>query len=998
MEKALDMPTCLFGGPPDPDNLIKLGESQIGFISIFALPLFSCMSEILPPMGFTVRELSANMETWKKRIKGWMEPGGMEGVKGNLVAMDPSECPISAAMRQARLATTSASSSGSSTSSSLRNRSRQGTRAAGTVTQGQKYPETDTDTDDYTEAESEIEDDENEEEEYVSPRSSFGERSPPLPHEAGLASASASASVSSSASSSTSSTSTTTQKMSKQSSRSALRREAPATGGARSTTDAPAANDNKGFAFGLPVSSAVPAAAVGAAVAGGLAGARLAQQPSSSESMRDRRGERSQQDKIDPRLNGDDVSGIAQQQKHRELEHVSGADTANINVANDSNREDHMNSDPTSSYASPSDLMVLNGGRGNHQKMTNNLQPTMLAAPQTPTALSPSSAGIGSGTETASPDVSPRSTSSHIHAYAQQAQNEGNKSDSIVIDNNNVIYDTASFNGNGYTQADKQIKVEKEKYDRGGSVGNYSYPNPYAAQQSQQQQGHHQKSQSQSQSQAQSQQPQPHIANLLSSRSTVSDQSIKGRVSADERSREDLGDAQSHDEDSSQGQAVAKDQGLPQSRSPKVTRSLTPSSLYHQVLYGPGDGTVPTPAHVPATTRSAALTSHPSSPDTQQQQQQQRDAPTTPTKQQKRQSQHSSHHKILRRFPSAQDFKLRDGWSGFFSSSTSGYRNEKDRNSTIAPDAFAPSGMDSSDANAETGTKTTPNTEQIASGSGDPEDLRSTKTSSTFFPTPFHNPFASSPFSPFTQFVPHSSSLNDNNVTSVPNPSSLPNPNAPDVMPLPPTTPTTTTTPTRPTTSNTVKTVNTTKTNKTTSTSAGYNNSNGSSKPHKNVLQKKNPHYYPGMAVPLPPSTPTHSTFTTATSTTTSNGTSGSGSGFGFGFGVGSGFLNSVRRRQSAPGGSGGGNTAATAAAAAAVKNIGRERERGTDDSGKGGLTVQQQKMKGDDKSAGNGNGVAIAAGTGASEDGKSSSHGRRRFWRRARGDKSKEREPMSVQ
>ena len=34
MEKELNIPTQLFGGPPERDNIIKMAESQIGFMNI----------------------------------------------------------------------------------------------------------------------------------------------------------------------------------------------------------------------------------------------------------------------------------------------------------------------------------------------------------------------------------------------------------------------------------------------------------------------------------------------------------------------------------------------------------------------------------------------------------------------------------------------------------------------------------------------------------------------------------------------------------------------------------------------------------------------------------------------------------------------------------------------------------------------------------------------------------------------------------------------------
>lgn len=68
MEKELNLPTCLFGGPPDRDDVIKMAESQIGFMNIFAGPLFEGMTNILPAMSFGVKEMGANRLVWERKI------------------------------------------------------------------------------------------------------------------------------------------------------------------------------------------------------------------------------------------------------------------------------------------------------------------------------------------------------------------------------------------------------------------------------------------------------------------------------------------------------------------------------------------------------------------------------------------------------------------------------------------------------------------------------------------------------------------------------------------------------------------------------------------------------------------------------------------------------------------------------------------------------------------------------------------------------------------
>ncbi|KAI9702691.1 MAG: 3',5'-cyclic-nucleotide phosphodiesterase [Bogoriella megaspora] len=69
MEKELNIPTTLFGGPPERDNMTKMGESQISFMNIFARPLFESVTDILPAMHFSVEELLHNESIWKKRIE-----------------------------------------------------------------------------------------------------------------------------------------------------------------------------------------------------------------------------------------------------------------------------------------------------------------------------------------------------------------------------------------------------------------------------------------------------------------------------------------------------------------------------------------------------------------------------------------------------------------------------------------------------------------------------------------------------------------------------------------------------------------------------------------------------------------------------------------------------------------------------------------------------------------------------------------------------------------
>ncbi|KAF1841503.1 HD-domain/PDEase-like protein [Cucurbitaria berberidis CBS 394.84] len=100
MEEELQMPSCLFGGPPVRDDIIKLGESQIGFMNIFARPLFEAVTDILPAMRFAVDEILANKAVWEKKIdeerqKNRKRPDLTLGVLAPSYSVDPTPSPHS---------------------------------------------------------------------------------------------------------------------------------------------------------------------------------------------------------------------------------------------------------------------------------------------------------------------------------------------------------------------------------------------------------------------------------------------------------------------------------------------------------------------------------------------------------------------------------------------------------------------------------------------------------------------------------------------------------------------------------------------------------------------------------------------------------------------------------------------------------------------------------------------------------------------------------------
>ncbi|KAL9041407.1 MAG: hypothetical protein Q9214_004121, partial [Letrouitia sp. 1 TL-2023] len=69
IERDLQIPTTLFGGPPELGNMNKLANSQNGFMKIFAHPLFKSVSEVITSMAFAVHEMDSNRETWRKKIE-----------------------------------------------------------------------------------------------------------------------------------------------------------------------------------------------------------------------------------------------------------------------------------------------------------------------------------------------------------------------------------------------------------------------------------------------------------------------------------------------------------------------------------------------------------------------------------------------------------------------------------------------------------------------------------------------------------------------------------------------------------------------------------------------------------------------------------------------------------------------------------------------------------------------------------------------------------------
>lgn len=100
MEAELEMPSCLFGGPPVREDIVKLAESQIGFMNIFARPLFEAVTDILPAMQFAVDEILTNKAIWENKIdeerqKKRKNKNMNLGLLTSGFAVDPTPSPFS---------------------------------------------------------------------------------------------------------------------------------------------------------------------------------------------------------------------------------------------------------------------------------------------------------------------------------------------------------------------------------------------------------------------------------------------------------------------------------------------------------------------------------------------------------------------------------------------------------------------------------------------------------------------------------------------------------------------------------------------------------------------------------------------------------------------------------------------------------------------------------------------------------------------------------------
>ena len=69
LESELQIPTCLFGGPPNKEDPLAAAQSQKGFMSLFGYPLFKGISQLMTGVCCSIMELENNQKTWDKKIE-----------------------------------------------------------------------------------------------------------------------------------------------------------------------------------------------------------------------------------------------------------------------------------------------------------------------------------------------------------------------------------------------------------------------------------------------------------------------------------------------------------------------------------------------------------------------------------------------------------------------------------------------------------------------------------------------------------------------------------------------------------------------------------------------------------------------------------------------------------------------------------------------------------------------------------------------------------------
>jgi 3',5'-cyclic-nucleotide phosphodiesterase len=102
LEAELDLPTCLFGGPPNKEDMLAAAQSQKGFMSLFGSPLFSGIAEIMPCVRCAFTTLESNQDTWERKIQAEKQQRESEGRTAPLTFSSVGKAEVEQAQHEKR--------------------------------------------------------------------------------------------------------------------------------------------------------------------------------------------------------------------------------------------------------------------------------------------------------------------------------------------------------------------------------------------------------------------------------------------------------------------------------------------------------------------------------------------------------------------------------------------------------------------------------------------------------------------------------------------------------------------------------------------------------------------------------------------------------------------------------------------------------------------------------------------------------------------------------
>lgn len=69
MESDLGIMKSALAMKPVTGSMLALANSQVGFMKLFAIPLFKNLTEVLPELQFSVEQLNQNMSRWQRKVQ-----------------------------------------------------------------------------------------------------------------------------------------------------------------------------------------------------------------------------------------------------------------------------------------------------------------------------------------------------------------------------------------------------------------------------------------------------------------------------------------------------------------------------------------------------------------------------------------------------------------------------------------------------------------------------------------------------------------------------------------------------------------------------------------------------------------------------------------------------------------------------------------------------------------------------------------------------------------